>query len=47
MLSARRSTSLDVAEILGDDPAAAFFRFGKAGRVQKQIFGTGSQIQLR
>jgi hypothetical protein len=37
---------LDVAGILGDDPAATFFRFGKAGRVRKQIFETGSQIQL-
>jgi hypothetical protein len=37
---------LDAVEIFADDPTATFFRFGKAARVQKHIFETGSQIQL-
>jgi hypothetical protein len=46
MLSARGPAPSDAAGIFADDPAAAFFHFGKAGRVQKQNFETGSQIQL-
>jgi hypothetical protein len=46
MLSARGPAPFDVAGIFADDPAATFFRFGKAARVQRQIFETGSQIQL-
>jgi hypothetical protein len=30
--------------LFADDLAAIFFRFGKAGRVQKQIFETGSSF---
>ena len=46
MLSARCPAPLDAAGIFGDYPAATFYRPGKAGRVQKHIFETGSQIQL-
>jgi hypothetical protein len=46
MLSARGPAPFDAAGIFADDPAATFFRFGKAARVQRQIFETGSQIQL-
>jgi hypothetical protein len=46
MLSARCPAPLDAAGILGDDPVATLFRPGKVGRVQKQIFETGSQTQL-
>ena len=46
MLSARGPALFDAAGIFADGPAATFFRFGKAARVQKQIFETGSQIQL-
>jgi hypothetical protein len=38
MLSARWPAPLDAAGIFADDPTATLFRFGKAGRVQKQIF---------
>jgi hypothetical protein len=37
MLSARRPAPSGAAGIFVDDPAATFFRFGKAARVQKQI----------
>jgi len=46
MLSTRCPAPLDAAGILGDDPVATLFRPGKVGRVQKQIFETGSQTQL-
>ena len=46
MLSARWPAPGDAAGTFGDRPAATLFRFGKAARVQKQIFETDSQIQL-
>jgi hypothetical protein len=44
MLSARSPAPSGGGGIFADDPAATFFRFGKAARVPKQIFETGSSF---
>jgi len=46
MLSARGPAPSDAAGIFADDPAATSFRFGKAARVQKQIFEKGSSFTV-